>query len=81
MNKSSESYKVYTEAAPGDGHASGVVESQPDGLSRALPKAMEVTTAKDNPGTAVRLARQQNGDNRLPINSHVEEKKEFGPNN
>jgi hypothetical protein len=83
MNKSSESYKVYldkTEAAK-----SGVT-SQPEvgGQSypgRALPPVQQVTTAKDNPGTAVRCAKEQTGLNRYPINKHEEEHKTHGPNN
>lgn len=79
MNKSSESYKVYTEKS--EACCSGVHSTQPDGLSRALPKAEAVTEAKDAPGTAVRCAREQTGENRYAINSHVAAKKEFGPNN
>lgn len=48
---------------------------------RALPKASAVETAKVEPGVAVRCAKEQTGENRYPINSHVESKKEFGPNN
>lgn len=48
---------------------------------RALPKASTVETAKDNPGTTVRCAKEQTGENRYAINKHVEEKKEHGPNN
>ena len=84
MNKSSESYKVYlekSEAAPG-----GVHSSQPEvgGQSypgRALPPAQEVKDAKCEEGTAVRLAKQQTGLNRYPINSHEADHKTHGPNN
>lgn len=78
MNKSSESYKVYlqkSEAAPG-----GVHSTQPE-CRTSLPPAQAVTEAKAEPGTAVRCAKEQTGQNRYPINSHVAEKKEFGPNN
>lgn len=48
---------------------------------RALPKSEEVKDAKCEEGTTIRCAKQQTGENRYPINSHVAEKKEFGPNN
>lgn len=48
---------------------------------RALPKASTVETAKDNPGTTVRCAKEQTGENRYAINSHVEKKMEYGANN
>lgn len=85
MNKSSESYKVYlekSEAAPG-----GIHSTQPEvgGQSypgRALPPVdNSVPDAKCEPGTAVRCAKEQTGENRYPMNSHVAEKKEHGPNN
>lgn len=83
MNKSSESHKVYldkTEAAK-----SGVTSQQEVGgqsyLGRPVPKASAVEEAKVEKGAAVRCAKQQTGENRFPINSHVAEKKEFGPNN
>jgi hypothetical protein len=83
MNKSSESYQVYldkTEAAK-----SGVQQQKEVGgqsyPGRALPPTQAVTEAKDAPGTTVRCAKEQTGENRYPINSHVAEKKEFGPNN
>jgi hypothetical protein len=85
MNKSSESYKVYldkTEAAK-----SGVSDQKGpkvDGQSypgRPTPPVQTVTTAEVKTGTAVRCAKDQTGMNRYPINSHVAEKKEAGPNN
>ncbi len=78
MNKSSESYKVYlekSEAAPG-----GVHSTQPEGRA-GLPPASAVEECKCETGVTVRCAKQQTGENRYPINSHVETKKEFGPNN
>lgn len=86
MNKSSESYKVYTEQKSGD-CTSGVIESQQEvgGQSypgRALPPVdNNLPDAKDHPGTAVKCAKDQTGENRLPLNSHVRETKQFGPNN
>ena len=48
---------------------------------RALPKASAVEEAKCEPGTTVRCAKEQTGENRYPINSHVEKKLEYGSNN
>lgn len=79
MNKSSESYKVYLEKS--EAHAGGVCGTQPDGLSRALPKAQEVKTAVEEKGAADRCAKKQTGENRFPINSHEAEHKTHGPNN
>lgn len=84
MNKSSDSYKVYQEKS--EAAASGVHSTQQEvgGQSypgRPLPPTQQVETAKDKPGTAVRCAKVQTGDNRLPLNSHVRENKTFGPNN
>jgi hypothetical protein len=84
MNKSSESYKVYlekSEAAPG---GSGENQKEVGGQSypgRALPAVQEVKQAQDNPGTAVRCAKEQTGLNRYPINSHEEKEHHHGPNN
>jgi hypothetical protein len=83
MNKSSESYKVYLDKSP---QAVEGVTSQPEvgGQSypgRATPPVQQVEQAKDNPGTAVRLAKQQTGENRYPINSYDYEKSSHGPNN
>lgn len=75
----SQSYDVY------GGHAgdaeSGVCHTQPDGLSRALPKAEAVKDAEEDKGAYQRCVRKQLGENLKPMNSHVEEKEEFGPNN
>lgn len=75
----SKSYDVYGGHA-GEG-TSGVIESQSDGQSRALPPSQAVETAKVEAGAAVRCAKVQTGENRLPMNSHVRDHKEFGPNN
>ena len=80
MNKSSESYKVYTEEKSGD-CTSGVIETQSDGQSRALPKLEAVTEAKEEKGVTTKCVKEQVGENRYAINSHVAEKKEYGPNN
>jgi hypothetical protein len=77
MPKCSPSYSVYhdkTEAAK-----SGVT-AQKEGRT-SLPPSSSVTTAKVEEKVAVKCAQRQNGINRYPINKHVEEKKEFGPNN
>jgi hypothetical protein len=84
MNKSSESYKVYLEKS--EAAKSGATSQTPevDGQSypgRPLPKSEVVKEAKDEPGTAVRLQRDQTGLNRYPINQHVEKQKGHGPNN
>jgi hypothetical protein len=74
----SKSYDVYGSQS-GDA-TSGVISSQPEGR-KSLPPASAVEDAKEVKGAAVRCAKQQTGENRYPINSHVETKKEFGPNN
>jgi uncharacterized protein with von Willebrand factor type A (vWA) domain len=82
MNKSSESYKVYlekSEAAP-----SGVHSTQPEGPQGSQgrrPQPMKVEDAKEVPGAAVKAGKVQTGENRYPINSYVQQKKEHGPNN
>jgi len=84
MNKSSESYKVYTEAVADGKQTSGVRDASAPSEGypgRALPKSEAVTEAKVEKGVAVKCAKQQTGENRYPINSHVEKKLEFGPNN
>jgi hypothetical protein len=87
MNKSSDSYKVYTEAKADGKQTSGAVDGpnkEVGGQSypgRALPPTQQVTEAKVEKGVAVACQRKQTGENRYPINSHVEEKKEYGPNN
>jgi hypothetical protein len=49
---------------------------------RALPPVNNtVSDAKAEPGTCVRLGKQQRGLNRFPINEHVEKVKGHGPNN
>lgn len=53
----SKSYDVYGGRA-GEG-TSGVIQSQADGLSRALPPAHSASDAKCEEGTAKRLARKQ----------------------
>ena len=67
----SQSYDVY------NGHAgdaeSGVCHTQPDGLSRALPKAEAVTEAKAEAGVAKKCADQQVGENRAYLNKHDQE--------
>ena len=78
MNKSSKSYEVYHEKA-GDA-ASGVIESQPE-TRKGLPPSEAVKEATEDKGAHRRCVKQQVGENRYPINSHVEEKKEYGPNN
>lgn len=65
----------------GAGHSSGVHSTQPECRESLPPVDNNVGDAKAEPGTTVRLARQQTGENRYPINSHVAVKKEFGPNN
>lgn len=78
MNKSSESYKVYlekSEAAPG-----GVHSTQPEGRA-GLPPVVGVKDAECEPGTTIKCVKEQTGENRYPMNSHIEKKKEFGPNN
>jgi hypothetical protein len=79
MNKpSSESYKVYlekSEATPG-----GICHSQPE-TRTGLPPSQAVTDAKVEPDVAIKCAKIQNGENRYPINSHIEKEKQFGPNN
>jgi hypothetical protein len=64
----------------------GVLESQKEGHGqsypgRALPPTQTVKTAEVVKGAAIKAARKQVGDNRLPLNSHIRDKKEFGPNN
>lgn len=75
----SKSYDVY------GGHSgdciSGVIASQADGLNRSLPPSQAVATAEVQKGAAVRCAKDQTGENRLPLNSHVRDHKQFGPNN
>ncbi len=65
----------------GDGHASGVHSSQPEGRTALSPVNNNVEAAKEVKGKTLECVRQQVGENRYPINSHVAEKKEFGPNN
>jgi hypothetical protein len=62
--------KGYTETA-GD-CCSGVIHSQPEGRA-SLPQASEVTEAKArDKGYAKKCTDKQVGENRLPLNSHVE---------
>ena len=71
MNKSSESYKVYLDKS--EACCSGVHSTQSDGQSRALPKAEAVKEAKPcEKGYAKKETDKQVGENRLPLNSHVE---------
>lgn len=65
----------------GDGHASGVHSSQPEGRTGLPPVDNSVLAAKDAPGTTVRCAKIQTGENRYPINSHAEKNHTHGPNN
>ncbi len=65
----------------GDGHSSGVHSSQPEGRTGLPPVDNSVLAAKDAPGTTVRCAKIQTGENRYPINSHEAEHKTHGPNN
>jgi hypothetical protein len=75
----SKSYDVY------GGHmgeaTSGVHSTQPEGRKALPPVDNNVGEAKAVPGATLRAVRKQVGDNRYAINSHVAEKKEFGPNN
>lgn len=78
--------KVNPENIADGKHTSGVTQNgiEIDGCKypgRPLPPVSQVTTAKEEKGVAVKCARQQTGQNRYAINSHVEAKKEFGPNN
>ena len=75
----SKSYDVYN-GHSGEG-TSGAIETQSDGQGRALPPATAVTEAKEETGVAAKCIKEQVGENRYAINSHVAEKKEFGPNN
>lgn len=84
MNKSSDSYKVYlekSEAAPGGVHSTQKEVGGQSYPGRALPPVQQVVDAKEEPGTTVRCAKQQTGENRYPINSHEAEEKHHGPNN
>jgi hypothetical protein len=77
--KQSESYKVYHDKT--EASKSGVIESQPDGLSRELPKSEAVTNATVQKGKGPECARKQLGENLKPINSHEKEVKHTAPNN
>ena len=69
------------EKESGAGHPSGVHSSQPEGRAGLPPVDNNVPAAKDNPGTTVKCARVQTGENRYPINSHEEKNHTHGPNN
>jgi len=76
MNKSSESYKVYTEQKSGD-CTSGVIESQTENHGqnypgRALPLTETVKDAETKSGVAKKCCDQQVGENRLYLNKHEE---------
>lgn len=76
--------KVNPENVADGKHTSGVRDAKAptEGYpGRALPKAESVTTAESKTGVTIKCARQQTGENRYAINRHVEEKREFGPNN
>lgn len=77
--KQCESYKVYHDKTPAS--KSGVIETQSDGQSRALPKSEAVKNPTVEKGKGPECAKKQLGQNLKPINSHVEHKQEFGPNN
>jgi hypothetical protein len=84
MNKSSDSYKVYLQKE--EAKMSGVLETQKEvgGQSypgRALPPTQAVKDAVEKSGVTKQCVKDQVGDNRLPLNSHVKETKQFGPNN
>jgi hypothetical protein len=65
----------------GAGHPSGVHSTQKECRDSLPPVNNDVPAAKVVKGKALECVRQQVGENRYPINSHVGEKKEFGPNN
>jgi len=69
--KQSESYKVYHDKT--EASKSGVIHSQSDGQSRPLPVAEAVKEAElCEKGYAKKETDKQVGENRLPLNSHVE---------
>lgn len=72
-------YKGYQ--GSGDGHPAGVHSSQPEGRMGLPPVDNNVGEAKEDKGATLRCVKKQVGENRYPINSHVEEKKEYGSNN
>jgi len=69
------------EKESGAGHPSGVHSSQPEGRTGLPPADNNVEAAKEDKGKTLECVRQQVGENRYAINSHVAAKKEFGPNN
>lgn len=77
--KQSESYKVYHDKT--EASKSGVIRTQSDGQSRALPPTQAVKDAVEKSGVTKQCVKDQVGDNRLPLNSYVKETKQFGPNN
>jgi hypothetical protein len=65
----------------GAGHPSGVHSTQKENRDSLPPVDNKVPAAKEEKGKTLECVRQQVGENRYPINSHVGEKKEFGSNN
>jgi hypothetical protein len=65
----------------GAGHPSGVHSTQKECRESLPPVNNDVHPAKEVKGKTLECVRQQVGENRHAINSHVAEKKEFGPNN
>lgn len=65
----------------GAGHPSGVCCTQPAGRASLPPVDNNVGAAKEDKGKTLECVRQQVGDNRYPINSHVGKIKQFGSNN
>jgi hypothetical protein len=79
--KRSTSNDVAFEKEPRHGAKHGAGEQQPDGLSRALPKAEAVKTAEVVNGKALECVKMQVGENRHAINPHEKEEGHHGPNN
>lgn len=77
----SDSYSVYLDKT----EAAKSIPDQPcqyEYPGRALPPVNNsVPDAKNELNSAVRLAKEQTGLNRYPINEHVEKHKSHGPNN
>lgn len=69
------------EKESGAGHASGVIESQPEGRASLPPVNNDVPAAKADEGAHARAVKVQLGENLKPLNSHVKESQQYGPNN
>jgi hypothetical protein len=66
------------------GAKQGILATQsegPQGSQGRRPAPSAVETAKEVPGCHAECVKAQVGENRYPINKHVEEKRECGPNN